>query len=103
MSKPAIGSTSISSGRTEPGGFRYLPAADKIRHESFQLAYVQPQTGKYTDSLVSSQANHSQLDLAGHMLTELYIEALLFDEELADQVWAAWDKREIDDQAAWLA
>jgi len=26
------------------------------------------------------------------MLTEIYIEALLVDEELADQVWAAWDK-----------
>ena len=37
------------------------------------------------------------------MLTELYIEALLVDEELADQVWEAWDKREIDDQVAWLA
>ena len=35
------------------------------------------------------------------MLTEIYIEAL--DEELADQVWEAWDKREIDDQVAWLA
>ena len=26
------------------------------------------------------------------MLTEIYIEALLVDEELADQVWEAWDK-----------
>lgn len=26
------------------------------------------------------------------MLTEMYIEALLVDEELADQVWEAWDK-----------
>jgi len=25
------------------------------------------------------------------MLTELYIEALLVDEELADWVWKAWD------------
>ena len=25
------------------------------------------------------------------MLTEIYIEALLVDEELADQVWQAWD------------
>jgi len=25
------------------------------------------------------------------MLTEIYIEALLFDEELADMVWEAWD------------
>ncbi len=37
------------------------------------------------------------------MLTEAYIEALVVDEELADQVWEAWDKGEIDDQFAWLA
>ncbi len=36
------------------------------------------------------------------MLTELYTEALLVDEELADQVWEAWDKGEINDRAAWL-
>ena len=32
---------------------------------------------------------------AGHpqaMLAEIYIEALIVDEELADQVWEAWDK-----------
>jgi hypothetical protein len=37
---------------------------------------------------------------AGHpqtMLTEIYIEALLVDEHLADQVWEAWDAGEIDD------
>ena len=41
---------------------------------------------------------------AGHpqaMLTEIYIEALLVDGELADQVWEAWDKGQIDDQVAW--
>ena len=37
------------------------------------------------------------------MLTEIYIEALLIDEELADQVWEAWDKGEIDDLTAWVA
>ena len=37
------------------------------------------------------------------MLTKIYIEALLVDEELADQVWKAWDKGEIDDQEAWTA
>ena len=37
------------------------------------------------------------------MLIEIYIEALLVDEELADQVWEAWDKGEVDDQTAWLA
>ena len=36
------------------------------------------------------------------MLTEIYIEALLVDEELADQVWEAWDKGEISDEVAWL-
>ena len=36
------------------------------------------------------------------MLTELYIEAVIVDEELADQVWAAWDARGISDAvAAW--
>ncbi len=37
------------------------------------------------------------------MLTEIYIEALLVDEELADQVWKAWDAGEIDDATAWVA
>ena len=37
------------------------------------------------------------------MLVYLYIEALLVDEELADQVWEAWDAGEIDDlSACWL-
>ena len=31
------------------------------------------------------------------MLTEIYIEALLVDEVLANQVWEAWDEGEIDD------
>ncbi len=30
------------------------------------------------------------------MLAEIYTEALLVDEEAADQVWEAWDKGEID-------
>ena len=34
------------------------------------------------------------------MLTEIYIKALLVDEELADQVWEVWDKGEIDDLVA---
>ncbi len=37
------------------------------------------------------------------MLTEIYIEALLVDEELADQVREAWDAGEIDDLAVALA
>ena len=36
------------------------------------------------------------------MLTRLYIEALLVDEDLADHVWEAWDKGEIGDQAVVL-
>ncbi len=37
------------------------------------------------------------------MLSEIYIEALLVDEELADQVWEAWDGGAIDNQTASLA
>ncbi len=37
------------------------------------------------------------------MLTEIYIETLLVDEDLADQVWEGWDAGEIDDHlAAWI-
>jgi hypothetical protein len=36
-------------------------------------------------------------------LTEIYIEALLVDEELPDRIWKAWDQGEIDDSAAMLA
>jgi len=35
------------------------------------------------------------------MLTEVYIEA--FDEELADQVWEAWDAENLTDGAAYIA
>jgi len=37
------------------------------------------------------------------MLTEIYVEALLIDEDLADQVWEAWDKGEIDGETMMLA
>ncbi len=37
------------------------------------------------------------------MLAEIYISALLANEELADKVWEAWDKGEIDDCAAYFA
>ena len=37
------------------------------------------------------------------MLTEIYICALLVDEELADEVWEAWDMGEIDEKLAELA
>ena len=34
------------------------------------------------------------------MLTDIDTQALLVDEVLADQVWGAWDKGEIDGQVA---
>ena len=37
------------------------------------------------------------------MLTENYIEALLVDEGLAEQVWEAWDAGEMNDLSAILA
>ena len=37
------------------------------------------------------------------MLTEIYIEALLVGEDLADQVGEAWNAGEIDDHVVWLA
>ena len=37
------------------------------------------------------------------MLTEIYISALLVDEELAEQVWAAWDAGVITDDLAAFA
>ncbi len=44
--------------------------------------------------------------LPGHscsMLTELYVEALLVDEEQADQVWELWDVDVINDELAAIA
>ena len=37
------------------------------------------------------------------MLTEIYIEALLVDEEMADQVWREWDGGVIQNGEAALA
>ena len=37
------------------------------------------------------------------MLPEIYIEALLVDEGLADQVWEAWNAGEIDNLTACMA
>ena len=37
------------------------------------------------------------------MLTKLYVEALLVDEDLADQVWGLWNAREVDCEAAYIA
>jgi hypothetical protein len=36
------------------------------------------------------------------MLTEIYIEALLADENLADKVWELWNARVITDKSAAL-
>ena len=41
------------------------------------------------------------IEIGNGMLTEIYIEALLVDGKLADQVWEAWDAGEIDDVTAW--
>ena len=37
------------------------------------------------------------------MFAEVYIEAPLVDEDLADQGWEAWDAGEINDQVALIA
>ena len=37
------------------------------------------------------------------MLAHLYIEALLVDPDLADEVWELWDRRAVSDQAASIA
>ena len=37
------------------------------------------------------------------VLTAIYIEALLVDEDLADQVWGLWDADVIDDELAAIA
>ena len=37
------------------------------------------------------------------MLSEIYIEVLLVDEELADQVWEAWHSGEADEETACIA
>ena len=37
------------------------------------------------------------------MLTDIYIEDLLVDKELADQVWEAWDLEKTEDAVALLA
>jgi len=37
------------------------------------------------------------------MLTEIYIEALLVNEDLADEIWEAWDAGIITDDLAAIA
>ena len=52
--------------------------------------------------LDSSQASSTQAGHSCYMLTELYVEVLLVDEELADLVWEAWDAGMIPDALAAL-
>ena len=40
---------------------------------------------------------------SGHALRNLHRRALLIDEELADQVWEAWDAQILNDGAACIA
>ncbi len=37
------------------------------------------------------------------MLTEVYIEALLVDEDLADEVWELWNSSRVDDETNAIA
>ena len=48
--------------------------------------------------VINRRADHPK-----SMLTELYIEALLVDEDLADLVWEAWDSGVINNDLAALA
>ncbi len=57
----------------------------------------------YKNSLNIAVAHESKLGEIVNVLTDIDIEALLADEELADQVWEAWESGEIDDLTAWFA
>ena len=64
-----------------------------------------PWTHFSKNRLNTRQASNPQSDHDCFMLTELYIEALLVDEELADLVWGAWNSGLINDEfasVAWL-
>ena len=50
--------------------------------------------------LVSGLGCSPRVDHACCMFTEIYIEALLVDEELADQIWELWDAGIITDELA---
>jgi len=57
--------------------------------------------------LTNSPNSQTEISLeAGHplaMLTAIYIEALLVDANLADQVWELWDAEVIDDHLVFIA
>ena len=56
----------------------------------------------YTYHRETATAQNRRIARLLAMLTAIYIEALLVDEKLADQVWKAWDAGEINDAvAAW--
>lgn len=52
----------------------------------------------HPDAITSIGIDHDPI-----MLTEIYISALLIDEKMADRVWEAWIRGEIDDQVACIA
>ena len=60
--------------------------------------------GPFQHFLVNTRDSGSAIDLSlqhSHgMFTAIYIEVLLVDEELAEQVWEAWDTGEISDFVA---
>ena len=51
----------------------------------------------------NGRSNMVQCRYARSMLAEIYIEALLVDEDLADQVWYMWAEEQIEDDLAWIA
>ena len=68
----------------------HLQLVDMWRHKPLISAKYE-----YLELVVGYRADDSEA-----MLTRIYIEALLVDEELADQVWEAWYNGESDDQTS---
>ena len=71
----------------------HLQLVDMWRHKPLISAKYE-----YLELVVGYSVDDSE-----GMLTEIYIEALLVDEELADEVWEVWDAGEIDDAVAYTA
>ncbi len=59
-------------------------------HHPLWMGPISARTGWFLDV----EATHQSIRLAV-MLTEIYIEALLADEDLADRAWVLWDAGEI--------
>jgi hypothetical protein len=53
---------------------------------------------RFSDDVSNRKSGH-----AHRTFTHIYIEALLVDEEAADQVWEAWDARTLNNGAACIA